>query len=521
MRFFDRRSGDSPGSPGPTASNRACFVFAMIDFLRVRGRFRLPGRPPRRCPSTITTLFVVACFGCVTGAGQADGGSPVKTIEIPLQLETGGSLRGAVLDHNDEAIVVEAEGRPFVFGWDEIETASAFAARRALLAMERGGRENLTPTDHFELGLFALDRDRFSAAQRSFGQARTVDPDLAPAIERALDQYRQRRRAAAHEPEDDAAAGDLDDEVESDQSGPDGDSKSGFAPLPRGDGLTPLPPEDRERVMEIYHGFGDSVRENICGNLKLIETEHFLIWTDWGGYDRDRLGPWCEAMFEKLRRQFRLPADDRVFLAKCPIFCWQSMARFRRFARMYDSFEADNAIGYTRSMEATGHVHVVLLRQGRSPADYDRFAATLVHEGTHAFVHRLYSTRLIPHWVNEGLAEWVSEKVLGERCPAGEKADLLARQYVRFDWPIEGFLASSAPLAVEQYPLAHSVVWFLLDRDEDAFIGLVRSLKEGKMITQALADNYDGLTLAGLDRAWREWASRRDATNVPDWTDDG
>jgi len=517
MRFFDRPTGPrrGPRIPAPTLEHSAIAVRdRQANRLRIRVlRFSWPPCRPYR-----VLLSALVGAWCAALHVHADDEMTKKTIEVPLRLETGGSLRGAVLDHNDEAIVVEAEGRPFVFAWNEIETASAFAARREVMAMERGGRENLTAADHYELGLFALDRDRFSAAQRSFGSARSLDPEFASMIERAIDAYRQRRRAAANESDNDASTADLDDNDSADAGDGNDGSTSDLAPLPRGDGLTPLPPEDRERVMAIYHGFGDSVRENICANLKLIETEHFLIWTDWGGYDRDRLGPWCEAMFDKLREQFRLPADDRVFLAKCPIFCWQSMARFRRFARLYDGFEADNAIGYTRSMESTGHVHVVLLRQGRSPADYDRFAATLVHEGTHAFVHRLYSTRLIPHWVNEGLAEWVSEIVLDDRSPAGEKAELLARQYVRFDWPIEGFLASSAPLAVEQYPLAHSVVSFLLERDEDAFIGLVRSLKEGKMITQALADNYDGLTLGGLEESWRAWVGERDATSVPDWS---
>jgi len=148
-------------------------------------------------------------------------------------------------------------------------------------------------------------------------------------------------------------------------------------------------------------------------------------------------------------------------------------------------------------------VHLVLLQQGRTPADLDRFACTLVHEGTHAFVHRLYAPRLIPPWVNEGLAEYMAEEVLRERCPAGEKAVLLRRQYARYGWSLGGMLGDLDPLKVHQYPLAHSLVAYLQEHGQERFAGFIRSLKEGRTAAQALAANYDGLTLAGLEANWR------------------
>jgi len=208
-------------------------------------------------------------------------------------------------------------------------------------------------------------------------------------------------------------------------------------------------------------------------------------------------------MYAALVERFDLQATDEVFLAKCPVFCWRSKARFQKFARYFDGYEGSSAVGYARSIEKNGHVHVVLVRQGRSEADFDRFACTLVHEGSHAFMHRLYSTRLIPHWVNEGYAELTAERVLGERCETAEKAALLARQFVRYDWPLGGMLESVAAIEVHEYPLAHSLVAHLEGLGRPRFAGFVRSLKEGRTTAEALAANYDGMTLAQLEQSWR------------------
>ncbi|UCC32233.1 MAG: hypothetical protein JSU86_08105, partial [Phycisphaerales bacterium] len=181
----------------------------------------------------------------------------------------------------------------------------------------------------------------------------------------------------------------------------------------------------------------------------------------------------------------------------------------------FDGYGGKDAVGYTRSIERNGHVHVVLLRRGRSQADFDRFACTLVHEGTHAFIHRLYTSRLIPHWVSEGYADLAAERVLKDRCPAGENAELLARQFVRYDWPITELLGSAGPIPVHQYPLAHSVVAYLEGSGHERFAGFIKDLKTGESVPAALAANYDGLTLDQLEADWRSAVRDADPTTDP------
>ena len=101
-------------------------------------------------------------------------------------------------------------------------------------------------------------------------------------------------------------------------------------------------------------------------------------------------------------------------------------------------------------------------------------------------------------------------EVLGDRCPAGENASLLAQQYVRYDWPIGDWLRSAGPIEVHQYPLAHSVVLFLHRRGRDRFNNFVRALKQEETLAAALAKTYDGLTLDTLEQRWRAWIAGQD-----------
>ena len=433
-----------------------------------------------------------------TAAGQTD------TISLHLKTRTGGAVDGIVIDHTDHGIVVLHDQAPFVFAWDELQPGSAIAAKRVLLAFARGGREYLTADDHFELGVFALARSQGSAAGIEFRKAKKLDPAYEDQVRAVLKEYRQGKSAPDREEfplEDDSS------ELEAEGEPPVGLLERMEAGLPEaGESnatVVQTPEEIRDRVLSIYKSFGETVRRVISKSIVLVETDHFLIWTDWDKRHRPRLAQWGESMYTALCREFDLDPAGSVFLAKCPIFCFRSKARFRKFARLFDGYDGRNAVGYSRSIERNGHVHLVLLRTGKSEADFDRFASTLVHEGTHAFLHRLYTTRLIPHWVNEGYADLMAERVIGDHCPNAENAALLARQYVRFDWPIRELLTGVGPIAVHQYPVAHSVVAFLEKQGAARFSGFIMNLKQGRTVAEALSTHYEGMTLDQLEARWR------------------
>lgn len=436
----------------------------------------------------------------------SDARGQTETISLDLELVTGGRLTGLVVEHTDFGLVIVHEQTPYVFAWDEVETPSAYRAKRALRAWARGGRDHLTAEDHYALGLFALERGNATLARKEFDEACSLDSEYEARVHNAFERHRARRKStrSKHDPFDERPT-----PTATGEETPQESLTARLAALDKLQGVyqaKQTPEELRRAVRAVYDKFGTQVVEVMGQRVVRLESEHFIIWTDWDTRTRAHLVPWCEAMYRALCNQFGLDPGQDIFLAKCPVFCWRTRGRFLKFARLFDGYDGRQAVGFSRSIAENGHVHLVLLQQGTTPAELDRFACTLVHEGTHAFVHRLYAPRLIPPWVNEGMAEYMAEEVLQERCPAGEKAALLSRQYARYDWSLGTLLEDLRPLQVHQYPLAHSLVAHLQGRGQERFAGFIRSLKESKTAAEALEANYDGLPLAGLEADWRSAA---------------
>ncbi len=452
-----------------------------------------------RC-SRLAVLLVGLCAAAVAGA-------PTRTLSVRLHLRTGGVVSGPVVDHTRHGLVVVQDDTPYVFAWNELTTNSAMTTRRSLLAFERGGADRLSAEDHYALGRFALWVGREDIAAGEFSQAGAVDADFGALGRAAIERYHRQNeeREGTPHPLASPASVSKHDDGSSSNTGP---AESGVT---SGDAIVPGPsPQRRSAVREAYETFGRKVQEVLGTEVARVESDHFLLWTDWREAHRERLADWCDAMYVALCRQFGLDPSEDIFLAKCPLYCFRSKQRFQKFAQYFDGYDGSESIGYSRSIEANGHVHVVILRQGRHEADFDRAACTLVHEGTHAFLHRLYGSRLLPPWVNEGLADLTAERVLGDRCPAGENAALLARQYVRHDWPMAGMLESVEPLAVHQYGVAHSVVAHLERLGRARLQGFIKGLKTGGDVPASLGASYDGLTVAGLENGWRAWIRESD-----------
>lgn len=435
---------------------------------------------------------------------------------MELRLAGGGVVRGAVIDDTADGVVLALGDRAHVFAWSEVEAGSAFRATRDLIASRRGGLEGLTAEDHLALGRFALARGNTPAAMQSFRKAKERDARVAVVVEAILQARREQQRDEAEWVEEPPGGPAARPAIKG-SAEPPAPRDSGLGewtaqlPVPSGAEFDGTAPDDalRSAVREVYLRFGQQVTEQMDGEVAFIETEHFLIWTDWSPAGRRRLADACEEMYRAQCAWFGVDPAEDVFLAKCPLFAWRSKRSFQRFARTFDGFTGENAIGYTRSIERNGHVHLVLYLGGPSREEFERFRYTLVHEGTHAFLHRFHATRLIPHWINEGMAEAMAERVLGDSCPAAEKADLIAHQYVRFDWSILPLLRSADPIGVDQYPLAASVVLYLLSRGSDRCTGLIADLKDGAAFHEALGKRYEGMTVTALEAEWRDWVRRR------------
>lgn len=427
-------------------------------------------------------------------ATHADLPNPAQLPVVELALRSRATIRVPVVAHSGDGVVVLRDGRLHAFAWTEVADRSACMARRSLMVHARGGWDRLSADDYFRLGLFELHRGRRDLAEVSFERAVRKDRTYDARVAEAMKQHNE-LRVQAETGGSDPFPAERERADSGEETPPTESATTALAALP----VTAT----RSGYDEAYRRFGAEVCRVLGDAVRLVETEHFLIWTDWREDDVPRLREWTERAYAALAGQFSVPCNADVFIAKCPMFCFRSRDRFTRFARHFDGYDAVDAVGYTRSNEQLGHVHVVLLLEGWRRHDFDRFACTLVHETTHAFLHRLFSTRLIPHWVNEGYAEWTAEHVLPDISPAGETAELLAREYVRYELPIAAFVENSGPIDVADYALAHALVSHLLSKGGDRWRTLIERLKSGASPVEAMRDAYDGLTPEQLQHEWR------------------
>jgi hypothetical protein len=423
---------------------------------------------------------------------SAGYGALVSDLELSLKTNSDERVVGRVMEYNDDSVVL-AIGQAFVsIFWEDVETSSAYRAKKTILTNERGSETSFTAEDHFKLGYFLASRQRSSAAGREFRRAEALDSKYKVQVKDAWRNLRRQReqgrkaRGAPMSPASPAAP------------------RVGTVPGgQRGTGqFLHFTEAQHDEAIRAYRAFGVQVRDTISPKLVLLETRHFLIWTDWPESTRNQIPEWVEEMYSMMCKEFGFSSEDPIWLGKCRVLCFKNKARYRKFAMEFDDYDASTTLAYTKTITG-GQVQVVLRRLGNKPADIDQFATTLVHEGTHAFLHCYRSERKLPAWLEEGLADYVAEAVIPQRSRTGEASAAAARQIVQSGKSIDELFDFTGSPPAHYYPIAHSLVSYLIDRDHAAFVATIDDFKGGMDFPAALARNYIGLTTKGLDSSWR------------------
>jgi hypothetical protein len=125
------------------------------------------------------------------------------------------------------------------------------------------------------------------------------------------------------------------------------------------------------------------------------------------------------------------------------------------------------------------------------------WAYVLTHEFTHAFVARYRSPRLIPTWLNEGIAEVIASS----QFPVNVRPQ--AREYAQTHSSLGSLFDDAAGIQpAAMYPVMRTLTEVLLARDGKKFLQFFDEIKAGATGARALKDAY-GWTFADLEAAWR------------------
>jgi hypothetical protein len=130
-----------------------------------------------------------------------------------------------------------------------------------------------------------------------------------------------------------------------------------------------------------------------------------------------------------------------------------------------------------------------------------RWAYTLTHEFTHAFISRYRTDRHIPRWLNEGLAEVTAS----EQFPGMRESHASAKQMAGQRFKFEDLFNDKMMPGASMYPVMQTMVEALIKEDRRAFLMMFDDIKDGMEPEAALKKHYKA-GYKDWEPAWRRYA---------------
>ena len=429
--------------------------------------------------------FLLALLAPAAAAVEPREVEPPVTVSV---FGDQGRVLGDLTTIREDGLTLDVNGTPTDFAWADLTPGSAF------VAVLRAGEPD-TAAGWIEL--VELGRDLGSADQAAHAGRRALqlDPSLRPLVDVALARPlgTLRELPTIETPEPEPAA-----KVELPASADAGDLPPKFPPVSEEEALQ-AEQRARDEASRAVEQFG--------GHLRLVETEHFLIFTDWEPVDDAFLIEQLEGAYALLSREFHVGAEDTVFVGRLPVYMFSSASMMQRYAREFDQYDAGNNVaGYHASRP--GGLNKLVMSKPRStalmglPAARRQWARTLTHEFVHAFLARYRGGRHLPRWLDEGLAEMLAESVM----PAPGYADLV-RQVARSGQSITSVFDDRVMPPAEMYPVMLSMTSALYRENPASFVAMVDRIKAGADAEEALREHF-GVGYGGLEQAWRNHAAQ-------------
>ena len=224
-------------------------------------------------------------------------------------------------------------------------------------------------------------------------------------------------------------------------------------------------------------------------SMTLMESQYFLFYSDMPRLEAAKWARQLDAMYGRMAKIFGLEEGANIFWGKAVIFVFQERDRFR-------VVEAQ-AFNYLvpRWVDGVSHFNgpKVFVSFHRKQVDRE-FAAVLVHETAHGFMHRFTSPARLPVWANEGFAEWLAATTF-DGSPVDEFRRWQALEFVRnggnvneiLGWTYEQGWPGPDNLG---YAVGYLLVWLMIKDQPYKFGNWVKAIKNGEPWEEALAKEF-------------------------------
>ena len=408
-------------------------------------------------------------------AGEEAGGvGEEKPVAVRFRLANGIRVKGELTAWDAEGI----DGSFAARAWTEIHYEDIWRLHRRVMDDE-------SADDWIDLArvllLASLDQPKAAPwAERAFRRAARRFADDEDAAREAIDAARAfvaaeaRRRKEAAEA---AKAARLD--VQS--------------PEARAWGSRPWPVvSEEEQAAAVLTMRGDAERILAAAGLALapVETDYFLFYSDMPRKQTARWARDLDLMYQRLAGHFDLEDGENIFWGKAVIFVFNQRDRFELVEAEAFAYRVPGGVhGLCHPMGAK--VFVAFHRQ----RDHEAFAAILVHETVHGFMHRFRTPRRLPTWANEGIADYLAS-ILFRNSPIDFTRRRIGLRYVRSGGDVGAILDMSYRDGTwpGHNSLGYSIGYLLVElmiRDRPAaFARWVRAIKDGKEWETALEEDF-------------------------------
>lgn len=424
----------------------------------------------------VAALAVLAPAGVKAQTPAYAEHSLPRPIRTALRLSQGGApLRGEVLAWSELGVRFLPSGAALdrlVF-WHDLTSDDAYNLRRRFL-------ERDDARGWLRLGVLMLEMDDRRRAEQALGVATRLDGALGPIADRARELFEQGEDPAQalrkSEPADGASKSSARSAERPDA--PDVDERAWPA-------LTDA--EQAEATEEMKRRCVDLFKKAGSAPLPFAETEHFLVFSDMAPSERRVVVGLLDRMYDTLLRALEIPLETRMYNGKCAVFIFDTRDRFLSFEKQAFNYNGSKFAGLHHPRGRWSHI--VFYKLGSQ----DEFLSLLVHEATHSFMHRYRTSRTLPTWANEGLADYVAGFVVSSSnsptlhwawakqfiMQGKNPRDIMRLTYRDGSWPNE-----------YSYPVSHMLVRFMLKHKPREFKAWIDAIKAGAPWEKALETHF-------------------------------
>jgi hypothetical protein len=235
--------------------------------------------------------------------------------------------------------------------------------------------------------------------------------------------------------------------------------------------------ENRKQVEKI---------KSMIPDVEVYETAEFTFCSN---IPRDQVGPYVSSldrMHDMMSVMYGIKKGTPVWRGKCLVAAFLEKSQFQDFEQTFFGSTREGYYGVCHQLP-NGRVVMACYRGN----DRNDFAQMLVHETSHGFIFRYRTPRLLPSWVNEGMAEWIGETLVpaSGAVQRKERASLLTMRASR---NTQGIFDSDQIIQIpNSYGIASSLTTFMVRADQKKYVAFIDGIKEGKTWQESLKDSYD------------------------------